>query len=125
MAARQLVDLAWEWTARDIGAALASPWPSRRDEQLGQLAEPLASVLTAAFAIGAASTRDAVCRYVKEQGDAVTALEMPALRAAAKLFRSRAGGKAARGEAGFGDLAADCAVMRSRGENPGFISGDS
>jgi predicted 2-oxoglutarate/Fe(II)-dependent dioxygenase YbiX len=125
MAAQQLVDLAWEWTARDIGAALASPWPSRRDEQLGQLAEPLASVLTAAFAIGAASTRDAVCRYVKEQGDAVTALEMPALRAAAKLFRSRAGGKAARGEAGFGDLAADCAVMRSRGENPGFISGDS
>ena len=87
-AAQQLVDLAWEWTAKDIGAGLASSSPSRRDEKLGDLARPLASVLTAAAAIGAASPRDAVCGFVRKQGDAVTALEMPALRAAAKLPRA-------------------------------------
>ena len=89
-AAQQLVELAWEWTAKDIAAGLASSPPSRRDEQLGGLARPLASVLTAAAAIGAASIRDTVSGYVRAQGDAVTALEMPALRAAAKLPR-RAG----------------------------------
>jgi hypothetical protein len=120
VAAQQLVELAWEWTAKDIRAGLASPWPSRRDEQLGELARPLASVLTAAAAIGAASMRDAVCGFVREQGDAVTALEMPALRAAAKLPR-----RAARGEAGFGDLAADCAArLRARLARPQRASGD-
>jgi hypothetical protein len=67
---------------------------------------PLASVLTAAAALGAASTRDTVFRY-PGTGDAVTVLEMSALRAAAELSQ---GG--ARGEAGFGDLAADCAARR-------------
>jgi hypothetical protein len=108
-AAQQLVDVAWEWTARDIDAALASSWPSQRDAKLGELARPLASVLTAAVAIGAASTRVAVSGYLRKQGDAVTALEMPALRVAAKQARNRAGGAA-----GFGDLAADCAA-RLRG----------
>jgi hypothetical protein len=70
--------------------------------------------------IGAAGTRDAVCAYVRKQGDAVTALEMPALRAAAKLSR-----RAARGEAGFGDLAADCAArLRARIARPLRTSGD-
>jgi len=120
VAAQQLVDLAWEWTAKDIAAALASPWPSRRDESLGELAGPLASVLTAAAAIGAASTRDAASGYLREQQDAVTALEMPALRAAAKLPR-----RAARGRAGFGDLAADCAArLRVRLARPQRASGD-
>ena len=119
VAAQRLVDLAWEWTAKDIGTGLASS-PSRRDEKLGDLARPLASVLTAAAAIGAASTRDAVSGYVREQGDAVTALEMPALRAAAELSL---GG--ARGEAGFGDLAADCAArLRARLARPQRAPGD-
>jgi hypothetical protein len=119
-AAQQLVELAWEWTAKDIAAALALPWPSRRDEELGKLARPLASLLTAAAATGAASTRDALCGYVREQGDAVTALEMPALRAAAKLPR-----RAARGDAGFGDLAADCAArLRIRLARPPREAGD-
>jgi 2OG-Fe(II) oxygenase superfamily len=120
VAAQQLVELAWEWTAKDISAAFASPWPSRRDEKLGELARPLAAVLTAAAAIGAASRRDIVCGFVRAQGDAVTALEMSALRAAAKLPRA-----AARGEAGFGDLAADCAArLRARLARPLRASGD-
>jgi hypothetical protein len=119
-AAQELVELAWEWTAKDIAAALALPWPSRRDEELGELARPLASVLTAAAAIGAASTRDIVCGFVREQANAVTALEMPALRAAAKLPR-----RAARGQAGFGDLAADCAArLRARLAQPPRAPGD-
>ena len=49
-----------------------------------------------------------------------TALEMPALRAAAKLPRD-----GARGDAGFGDLAADCAVrLRARLARPQRASGD-
>jgi 2OG-Fe(II) oxygenase superfamily len=120
VAAQSLVELAWEWTAKDIAAGLASPWASQREEMLGKLARPLASVLTAAAAIGAAGTRDAVCGFVRELPDAVTALEMPALRAAAKLPR-----RAARGEAGFGDLAADCAArLRVRIARPLRTAGD-
>ena len=118
--AQRLVDLAWEWTAKDIGTGLASSSPSRRDEKLGDLGGPLASVLTAAAAIGAASTRDTVSRYVRKQGDAVTALEMSALHAAADLSRD-----GARSEAGFGDLAADGAArLRARLARPQRASGD-
>ena len=119
LAAQRLVDLAWEWLGQDIGAGLASS-PSRRDEKLGGLGQPLASVLRAAAVIGAAGTRDMVTGYIREQADAVTALEMSALRAAAE--RS---GDGARGEAGFGDLAADCAArLRSRLARPRRASGD-
>jgi 2OG-Fe(II) oxygenase superfamily len=118
--ARQFVGMAWEWTARDIDAALASSWPTQREAKLGELARPLASVLAAAVAIGAASTQDAVSAYVRKQGDGMTALEMPALRAAAKRARRRAGG-----EAGFGELAADCAArLRARLAQPQRVSGD-
>jgi hypothetical protein len=120
-AARRLVDLAWEWLGQDIGAGLASSSPSRRDEKLGGLGEPLASVLTAAAVIGAAGTRDMVTGYIREQGDAVAALEMSALRAAAELSRDGGG----RGDAGFGDLAADCdARLRTRLAMPRRASGD-
>ena len=44
-AAQWLIDLAWEWLGKDIGTVLASPSPSYRDEKLGDLARPLASVL--------------------------------------------------------------------------------
>jgi hypothetical protein len=120
VAAQRLVDLAWEWLGKDVGTGLASSSPSRRDEKLGDLGGPLASVLTAAAAIGAASTRDAVFGYVRNQGDAVTALEMSALHAAADLSRDDA-----RRGAGFGDLAADCAArLRTRLARPQRASGD-
>ena len=77
-------------------------------------------MLTAAATIGAAGTRDTVSGYVRKQGDAVTALEMSALRAAAELSL---GG--ARGVAGFGDLAADCAArLRARLARPQRAPGD-
>ncbi len=110
MAAQQLVELAWEWLAQDIGIGLASS-PSRRDQKLKDLGRPLASVMTAGAAIGAASTLDAVSSYAREQGDAVTTLEMSALRAAAKVSW--------RGDAGLGDLTAACAArLRTRLARP-------
>ena len=120
LVAQRLVDLAWEWLAKDIGTGLVSSSPSRRDEKLCDLGGPLASVLTAAAAIGAASTRDSVSGYVREQGDAVTALEISALRAAAETSRD-----GARGDAGLGALAADCAArLRTRLARPQRASGD-
>ena len=93
---------------------LASSSPSQRDKKLGDLGKPLAAVLTAAAAIGAASTRDTVSGYIRQQGDAVTVLEMSALRAAAELP-----GDGTRGDAGFADLAADCAArLRARLARP-------
>ncbi len=120
VAAQRLADLAWEWTAKDIGTGIASSSPSRRDTKLGDLGRPLASVLTAAALIGAASTRDSVSGYVRQLGDAVTALEMSALHAAADLPPG-----AAHREDGFDDLAADCAArLRARLARPQRASGD-
>ena len=119
VAAQRLLDLAWAWTGNEIGTALASPSPSYRATQLTELGKPLAAVLTAAAAIEAASTRVTACGYARKQEDAVTALEMSALRAAA-LPRD-----GMRGEAGFGDLAADCAArLRARLARPQRASGD-
>ena len=121
MAADQwLLDLAWQWLGKDIAAALASSPPSRRDKRLDGLGRPLASVLTAAATIGAAGTRDTISGYVRQQGDEVTALEMSALRAAAEPS-----GDGTRGDADFGDLAADCEVrLRARLARPQRASGD-
>jgi len=77
-------------------------------------------VLTAA-AIGAASTRDTVTRHIRERREAVTVLEMFALRAAAEV----PGGGGTRGDAGFGDLAADAAArLRARLARPRRAPGD-
>jgi predicted 2-oxoglutarate/Fe(II)-dependent dioxygenase YbiX len=120
LAAQQLVDLAWEWLGQDIGTGLTSSSPSHRDEKLGGLGKPLASVLTAAAVIGAAGTRDMVTGYIRKQGDAVTALELSALRVAAELP-----GDGTRSKAGFGDLAADCTPrLRTRLDRPRRASGD-
>ena len=120
LAAQRLLDLAWEWASKDIGVGLASPSPSHRDTTLADLGKPLASVLTAAAAIGAANTRDAVCGYIRKLQDAVTALEVSALHAAAEMSRD-----GTRGDAGFGDLAADCAArLRARLARPQRAPGD-
>jgi predicted 2-oxoglutarate/Fe(II)-dependent dioxygenase YbiX len=120
VAAQRLLDLAWEWIGKDIGTVLALSSPSYRDKKLGDLGKPLASVLTAAAEIGAASTRGTLSGYIRKQEDAVTALEISALRAAAKLPRD-----GTRGDAGFGDLAADCAArLSARLARPQRASGD-
>jgi hypothetical protein len=119
VAAQRLLDLAWEWTGKQVGTVLASPSPSHRSKQLNDLGKPLAAVLTAAAAIEANSMRGTACRYVRHQEDVVTALEMSALRAA-KLPR-----KGMRADAGFGDLAADCAArLRVRLARPQRAPGD-
>jgi hypothetical protein len=120
MAAQRLLDLAWKWLGKEIGTGLASSSPSYRDKHLAELGKPLASVLSAAAEIGAASTRDTVSEYVRQQRDAVITLEMSALRAAAELP-----GDSERGDAGFGELAADCvARLRARLALPRRASGD-
>ncbi len=120
LAARQILDLAWEWLRKDIATGLASSSPSYRGEKLGGLGKPLASVLTAAAAIGAAATRDAVSGHIRKLQDEVTALELSALRAAVELPPD-----GARGNVGFGDLAADCAArLRTRLARPQRASGD-
>jgi hypothetical protein len=120
VAARRILDLAWEWLRKDIATGLASSSPSYRGEKLGGLGRPLASVLSAAAAIGAADTRDAVSGHIRKLQDAVTALETSALRAAAELPRDEEWGNA-----GFGDLAADCAGrLRARLARPQRSSGD-
>jgi predicted 2-oxoglutarate/Fe(II)-dependent dioxygenase YbiX len=118
-AAQRLLDLVWEWISSQITAALALPSPSYRDKQLTDLGKPLAVLLTAAAAIHKESTRDIACAYVRKQADTVTALEIAALHA---VKRSRGG---TRGDAGLGDLAADCAVrLRVRLARPQRASGD-
>jgi predicted 2-oxoglutarate/Fe(II)-dependent dioxygenase YbiX len=120
VAAQLLLDLAWEWISKEIRSGLGLSLPSYRDEQLGGLGKPLAAVLTAAAAIGAASTRDMVSGYIREQGDPVTTLELSALRAADQMPRD-----GEPGDGSFGDLAADCAArLRARLARPQRASGD-
>jgi hypothetical protein len=118
LAAQHLLDLAWESIGKDIGSALALSLPSYRDSQLGGLGRPLAAVLTAAAEIGAVSTRDKVITYARQQDDAVTVLEMSALRAVAATLTSD-------GDAGIDRLASDCAArLRARLARPEREAGD-
>jgi predicted 2-oxoglutarate/Fe(II)-dependent dioxygenase YbiX len=120
VAAQQLLDLAWEWIGRDIRSGLALVPPSKRDEQLGGLGRPLAALLTAAAAIGAASTRDTISGYIRKLDDPSGALEMSALRAAAEMRSADPPG-----DAGFGALAFDCAArLRARLRLPRRAPGD-
>ncbi len=112
--ARWLIDLTWERIGKDIGSALASSWPSYRDSLLSGLGRPLAGVLSAAAAIGAVSTRDMVTGHVRLQGDAVTALEVSALRAALATPSEYS-----HSDAGLDVLASDCAErLRARIARP-------
>lgn len=114
-----LVNLAWEWLADTIRQALASPSPRVRDKECADAAEPLAAVLTAAAAIGAASVRDKVVGFVRQQGEEALACVMPALRAAGKLPVE------ARRDGGFDVLAADCATrLKARLARPSRADDD-
>jgi len=114
-AAQRLVDLAWEWAEQAMRPVPGVASPSRRDQQLTKLGEPLASLLSAAAAIGAVSTVDTISHYVRKQDDSIVALEMSALRAAALLPP----GKTALPRTGLGVLADDCAGrLRARLERP-------
>jgi len=119
VAAQRLLDLTWERIGKDIGSALALSPPTYRGSQLSDLGKPLAAVLTAAAATGAASIRDTVAAYLCQQDDAVTVLAVSALRAAAATPLD------ARGEAGFDGLASDCAArLRARIARPEREAGD-
>ena len=94
--------------------------PSRRDGELSELGKPLAALLTAAAAVGAASTRDVVSGYIRQQDDPVAVLELSALRAA-----TEPPSEGAQGDAGFGALSADCAArLRARLARPRRVPGD-
>ena len=109
--AQLLLDLSWAWLGGEIDAALALPSPSRRDRQLNDLGKPLAAMLTSASVLGAAALRDTVSGHIRKQGDAVTVLELSALRTAA----SSSPESGLPGGTVFADLAADCAArLRSR-----------
>jgi hypothetical protein len=116
VAAQHVLDLAWQWTEKAIGSALGGSLPSQRDQQLTELGEPLAALLSAAEGIGAASTVETISHHVRKQDDAVAALEMSALRAAAALT---SGKRAPRTNAAFSVLADDCMPrLRSRLDRP-------
>jgi hypothetical protein len=101
-AARQLLDLSWEWTARNISDAFRLSPPSYRAEQLRSLAKPLAALLTAATTIGAADTQSQVLANIRKQDDSVMVLVLSALRAVGKKRREN--------DNPFSQLAAECAT---------------
>jgi predicted 2-oxoglutarate/Fe(II)-dependent dioxygenase YbiX len=120
VAAQRLLDLAREWISKEIRSGLALSPPSRRDGELSELGKPLAALLTAATGVGAASTRDVVSGYIRQQDDPVAVLELSALRAA-----TEPPSEGAQGDAGFGALSADCAArLRARLARPRRVPGD-
>lgn len=120
MAARLLLDLAWKWLVREIEAALTVPTPGFLTRRLGELGAPAAAVLTSAAVLGAADSVEAVYGYIRECGDAITVLELSALRAVGQASRD-----SEPGDAGFAELAADCAArLRARLGRPPRAPGD-
>jgi hypothetical protein len=112
--ARLLLDLSWAWLGSEIDAALVLPSPSRRDRQLDELGKPLVAVLTSVSALGAAPLHDTISGHIRKQGEAVTVLELSALRAAATSLEGGSPEGGLPGGTGFAGLGADCAA-RLRG----------
>ena len=120
VAAQRLLDLALEWISKEIRSGLALSPPSRRDGELGELGKPLAALLTATAAVGAASTLNKVSGYIRQQDDPVAVLELSALRAA-----TEPPSEGAQGDTGFDALSADCAArFRARLARPRRVPGD-
>jgi predicted 2-oxoglutarate/Fe(II)-dependent dioxygenase YbiX len=123
--ARLLLDLSWAWLRKDIDEAMGLASPSTRDRMLGDRARPLAAVLTTAAALGSASVLNGIRAHLKKQGAAVTVLELAALRAVTKSPGNEHPAAGATGDAGFRDIAADCAGrLRARLDAPKRADGD-
>jgi hypothetical protein len=123
--ARLLLELSWAWLRTDIDETMGLPSRGTRDRTLGDLGRPLAAVLTTAAALGPASVLDAICEHVKKQGAAVTVLELSALRAVTASPGNECPAAGASGDAGFRDLAVDCAArLRARLDAPERADGD-
>lgn len=119
--ARLLLDQSWAWLRTDIDETMGIASPTTRRRMLGDRAQSLAAVLATAAALGSASVRDAVVAHLKKQGDAVAVLELSTLRA----VTASAGAGQPAGDAGFRDLAADCAArLRARLAVPERAEGD-
>ena len=99
----RLLELSWDSLRENLGQALAATAPSRRAQKLAALGDPLATLLAAVAAAGAADLRTSVIEFCREQSTELTACLMTALRAAVAQAPD------ARRKAGFDDLAADCA----------------
>ncbi|HET9082744.1 MAG TPA: 2OG-Fe(II) oxygenase [Trebonia sp.] len=123
--ARLLLDLSWAWLRKDIDETMGLSSPRTRDRVLGDLAKPLAAVLTTAAALGSVSVRDAISEHLMKQNDSVTVLELSTLRTVTAAPGTELPAAGAPGDAGFRDLAADCAArLRARADAPGREDGD-
>ena len=125
LAARMLLDRSWAWLRKDIDETMSLPSPSMRSRMLGDRAQPLAAVLTTAAALGSGSLRDAICEHLMRQNASVTVLELSTLRAVTASPGDERPPAGASGDAGFRDLAADCAArLRARVDAPRRVDGD-
>jgi len=86
-----------------VTQALAVRAPSRRNQALGKLAEPLAAVLHSAALLGAAEIRDELIGFCQAGGDEMVPGLVQALRAATALAPELGGAT------GFDVLAGHCA----------------
>ena len=85
MVARLLLDDAWQWLADAIDTRRLATQPSRREEQLGELAPPIAALLTGAATIGATELRDMAVAFLRDGGDALLPCLVQAQRVTAPL----------------------------------------
>jgi hypothetical protein len=102
--ARQLLALTWEWLRGRVTGEVASRSPSRREQALSELGEPLTALLRAAARLEATHLVDEVTDFVRIQPHEVIPLLLAALRGASTLPDDL------RGDRGFADLAKGCAA---------------
>ncbi len=119
MLGRRLLDLAWEHLGAEFDLWLRESRPSYLQTHLAPLGEPLAALLQAAATLDSTDLRDQVVAEVRSRPEAVTLGVLRALRAAATLPAGL------HRDAGFPELAADCAArLRSRLSRPARADDD-
>ncbi|MEP6649871.1 MAG: 2OG-Fe(II) oxygenase [Lapillicoccus sp.] len=110
---RHLLRLMWVHLRAEIDLWLAQARPSYLQAHLAPLGEPLAALLQAAATLDEADMQDQVLTDLRGRPDAVTPCVLGALRVAATLPADL------RRDAGFPELAADCAAhVRARLRRP-------